>query len=59
MEVILYDGFLMFSVRVRFVSFPLPEHPFQAARLPFQLFYRLDFLSHGVHLLILQILLCG
>ena len=38
MEVILYDGFLMFSVRVRFVSFPLPEHPFQAARLPFSAF---------------------
>ena len=38
MGVILYGGFLMFSVRVRFVSFPLPEHPFQAARLPFSAF---------------------
>ena len=51
MEVILYDGFLMFSVWVRFVFKPLG--------CLFQLFYRLDFLSHGVHLLILQILLCG
>lgn len=58
MEVILYGGFSLLSVQVRFASAPLAEHPFQAAlRFP-QLLHGLDLLTHGAQLLILQILLC-